>query len=71
MRRAAGAAPLYAAVVPGPAHRPEALLRLLRGAGLPVCSLDWVELNPTLDPTGASTEIAAALLAVALGEDPL
>ena len=47
------------------------LLRLLRGADLPVCSLDWVELNPTLDPTGASTEIAAALLAVALGEDPL
>ncbi|HET9017561.1 MAG TPA: arginase [Thermomicrobiaceae bacterium] len=47
------------------------LLRLLRAADLPVRSLDWVELNPALDPSGASTEVAAALLAVALGEDPL
>ncbi|HUY99764.1 MAG TPA: arginase [Thermomicrobiaceae bacterium] len=47
------------------------LLRLLRGTDLPIRSLDWVELNPSLDPTGASTEVAAALLAVAVGEDLL
>lgn len=44
------------------------LLRRIRSAPLPIHSLDWVELNPTLDPTGASTEVATGLLAVALGE---
>ncbi|WP_152412828.1 arginase [Nitrolancea hollandica] len=47
------------------------LLRRLRDAELPIRSLDWAELNPALDPTGRSTAIAAELLAVALGDDPL
>ncbi|HEU4793521.1 MAG TPA: arginase family protein [Nitrolancea sp.] len=47
------------------------LLRRLRDADLPIRSLDWTELNPDLDPTGRSTVIAAELLAVTLGEDPL
>ncbi len=47
------------------------LLRRLRDAELPIRSLDWAELNPALDPTGRSTVIAAELLAVALGDDPL
>lgn len=47
------------------------LLRRLRDADLPIRSLDWAELNPALDPTGRSTAIAAELLAVTLGEDPL
>ncbi len=45
------------------------ILRLIRDADLPVISMDCVELNPDLDPTGASTDVAADLLAVALGED--
>lgn len=45
------------------------IIRLIRESGLPVRSLDWVELNPDLDPTGASIDVAADLLAVALGED--
>lgn len=44
-------------------------LRMLRAADLPIHSLDWVELNPSLDPTGASTAIATELLAIALGEE--
>lgn len=47
------------------------LLRRLRDADLPIRSLDWAELNPALDPTGRSAVIAAELLAVALGADPL
>jgi arginase len=47
------------------------LLTLLRAADLPIRSLDWVELNPRLDPTGNSTAVATALLATALGEDPI
>ncbi|MEX2426192.1 MAG: arginase [Thermomicrobiaceae bacterium] len=48
------------------AHR---ILRLLRDSGLPVRSVDFVELNPDLDPTGASTDVAADLVALSLGED--
>jgi arginase len=44
------------------------LLRRIRSAPLPIHSLDWVELNPSLDPTGSSTQIATNLLAIALGE---
>jgi arginase len=44
------------------------LLRRIRSAPLPIHSLDWVELNPSLDPTGTSTQIATKLLAVVLGE---
>ncbi|MDI3341801.1 MAG: arginase family protein [Sphaerobacter sp.] len=47
------------------------LLRLLRESDLPICSLDWVELNPALDPSGASTSVAIELLAIALGEEPV
>jgi arginase len=50
------------------AHR---LLTLLRESDLPIVSVDVVELNPTLDPDGASTEVAAALTAVLLGEEML
>lgn len=42
--------------------------RRLRAWDGPVRSLDWVELNPSLDPTGHSTETAVALLAALLGE---
>jgi arginase len=45
------------------------ILRLLRQSDLPIHSVDWVELNPDLDPTGNSAAVAADLLAVALGED--
>lgn len=45
------------------------ILRLIRQSDLPIRSIDWVELNPDLDPTGGSTSVAADLLAVALGED--
>ena len=45
------------------------LLRRLRSSDLPIHSLDWVELNPMLDPTGNSTTAAAELLAIALGEE--
>lgn len=45
------------------------VLRLLRDSDLPVRSVDWVELNPDLDPTGGSTDVAADLLAMALGEN--
>lgn len=45
------------------------ILRLIRDSDLPVRSVDWVELNPDLDPTGGSSIVAADLLAVALGED--
>jgi arginase len=44
------------------------LLRSIRSTPLPIHSLDWVELNPSLDPTGRSTQIATTLLAIALGE---
>jgi arginase len=44
------------------------LLRRFRSATLPIHSLDWVELNPSLDPTGGSTDVATRLLAVVLGE---
>lgn len=47
------------------------LLRLLRESDLPIHSLDWVELNPMLDPSGASLTIATRLLAIALGEEAL
>jgi arginase len=47
------------------------ILRIIRDSDLPIHSIDWVELNPDLDPTGASADVAADLLAVALGEDVL
>jgi arginase len=43
------------------------LLRRLRGWDGPVCAVDWVELNPVLDPSGRSTRIAVELLATLLG----
>ncbi len=45
------------------------ILRLIRHSDLPIRSIDWVELNPDLDPTGGSNDVAADLLAIALGED--
>ncbi|MCO5219599.1 MAG: arginase [Thermomicrobiales bacterium] len=36
--------------------------------GLPIRSMDFVELNPMLDPTGISTQTALHLLATALGQ---
>ena len=42
--------------------------RRLRSWAGPLRSLDWVELNPTIDPTGRSTDTAVALLATILGE---
>lgn len=45
------------------------ILRSLRDSDLPIRSVDWMELNPDLDPTGESCNVAADLLAVALGED--
>jgi arginase len=45
------------------------ILRMLRDSDLPIRSIDWVELNPDLDPTGQSCDVAADLLGVALGED--
>jgi arginase len=44
------------------------LLTLLRESDLPIISADVVELNPLLDPSGGSTEIAASLTAALLGE---
>jgi arginase len=56
--------------VPGGLSYREAsqVLRLLHAWDGPIHSLDWVELNPTLDPTGRSTEIAVGLLSTLLGE---
>ncbi|MGH2558431.1 MAG: arginase family protein [Thermomicrobiales bacterium] len=39
-----------------------------RAADLPFVSVDWVELNPLLDPTGRGTTVAVSLLATLLGE---
>jgi arginase len=47
------------------------ILRLIRQSDLPVRSLDWVEVNPQIDPSGGSVAVAADLLAVALGDDVL
>ena len=56
--------------VPGGLSYREAaqVARRLRAWDGPVRSLDWVELNPSLDPSGYSTETAVALLATLLGE---
>jgi arginase len=56
--------------VPGGVRYREAsqLLRLLHAWDGPIRSLDWVELNPTLDLTGRSTDIAVSLLSTLLGE---
>ena len=43
--------------------------QLLRASALPIVSVDVVELNPTLDPTGGSLEVAAGLTAALLGEE--
>ncbi len=45
------------------------MLRRLRASKLPIHSLDWVELNPSLDPSGNSTQVAVKLLSIALGEE--
>lgn len=45
------------------------MLSLLRASDLPIVSIDVVELNPTLDPTGGSLEVAAGLTAALLGEE--
>jgi arginase len=57
--------------VPGGLIVREALagLRFLRESALPICSVDWVELNPLLDTRGASTEVAIRLLKALLGDD--
>ncbi len=47
------------------------LLRRLRDSDLPIHSLDWVELNPALDPSGGSTDAAVKLLSIALGEETI
>jgi len=44
------------------------VLRRLRAWTGPIRSVDWVELNPLLDPSGRSTETAVALLGTLLGE---
>jgi len=44
------------------------VLRRLRDAAAPVRSVDWAELNPSLDPSGQSTAAAVSLLATLLGE---
>ncbi len=44
------------------------VLRYLGNRDLPIRSMDFVELNPMLDPTGDSTEAALHLLATALGQ---
>ena len=44
------------------------VLRRLRAWDGPIHSLDWVELNPALDPGGRSVETAVSLLATMLGE---
>jgi arginase len=43
------------------------ILRHLRAWDGPLRSVDWVELNPLLDPSGRSTTVAVALLAELLG----
>jgi arginase len=43
-------------------------VRRLRDWNGPIRSVDWVELNPTLDPSGRSTEAAVSLLSTLLGE---
>lgn len=42
---------------------------MLRGCDLPIVSVDVVELNPDLDPTGDCAVIAAGLTAALLGEE--
>ncbi|CAA9577734.1 MAG: Arginase [uncultured Thermomicrobiales bacterium] len=44
------------------------VLRRLAAWEGPIRSVDWVELNPELDPGGRSAETAVALLATVLGE---
>jgi arginase len=44
------------------------ILRRLRDWNGPIQSVDWVELNPSLDPSGRSTWVAVSLLATLLGE---
>lgn len=44
------------------------VMRRVRVWNGPIRSVDWVELNPTLDPSGRSTETAISLLATLLGE---
>ncbi len=44
------------------------ILRRLREWDGPLTSVDWVELNPSLDPSGRSTDVAVGLLATLLGE---
>lgn len=44
------------------------VLRWLRAWDGPLRSIDWVELNPSLDPSGWSTDTAIALLGTLLGE---
>jgi arginase len=47
------------------------LLMLLRDSDLPIVSADFGELDPTLDPSGASARLAAGLAARLLGEEIL
>jgi arginase len=44
------------------------VLRYLGNWDAPIQSMDMVELNPVLDPSGHSTDIALHLLATALGQ---
>jgi arginase len=44
------------------------IFRALNDSDLPIRSIDWMELNPSLDPSGGSSDIAADLLAAILGE---
>ncbi len=44
------------------------VLRRLRSWDGPICSVDWVELNPLLDRSGRSVETAVWLLSTLLGE---
>ena len=57
-------------LVPGGLSYREArrLFALLRASDLPIVSVDVVELNPLLDPSGMTTDIAAGLAAALLGE---
>jgi arginase len=56
--------------VPGGLNYREAseTLRDIHAWNGPIRSVDWVELNPTLDSTGHSTDIAVSLLSTLLGE---
>lgn len=45
-----------------------ALMRVMRAWDGPLVAVDWVELNPRLDPSGGSTNSAVGLLATLLGE---